>query len=62
MPRKGFIPRREAIADPKYDSVLVTRFINAIMSAGTIQDPDGGSSRGASTSTLRRSNFLLAKA
>ena len=34
MPRKGFIPRREAIADPKYDSVLVTRFINAIMSAG----------------------------
>ena len=34
MPRKGFIPRREAIADPKFDSVLVTRFINAIMSAG----------------------------
>jgi small subunit ribosomal protein S7 len=34
MPRKGFIPRREAIADPKFDSVLVTRFINAIMSDG----------------------------
>ena len=34
MPRKGFIPRRDAIADPKYDSVLVTRFINAIMSDG----------------------------
>ena len=34
MPRKGFIPRREAIADPKYDSVLVTRFINAIMGEG----------------------------
>ena len=34
MPRKGFIPRREATADPKFDSVLVTRFINAIMSDG----------------------------
>ena len=34
MPRKGFIPRRESIADPKFDSVLVTRFINAIMSDG----------------------------
>ena len=34
MPRKGFIPRREATPDPKYDNVLVTRFVNAIMSAG----------------------------
>ncbi len=34
MPRKGFIPRREPVADPKYDSVLVTRFINALMSKG----------------------------
>ena len=34
MPRKGFIPRRESPADPKYDSVLVTRFVNAIMSRG----------------------------
>ena len=34
MPRKGSVPRRESIADPKYDSVLVTRFINAIMSDG----------------------------
>ena len=33
MPRKGYIPRREAVPDPKYDSVLVTRFINAIMTA-----------------------------
>ena len=31
MPRKGFIARREAAADPKFDSVMVTRFINAIM-------------------------------
>ena len=34
MPRKGFIPRRESAADPKYDSVLVTRFVNAIMKRG----------------------------
>jgi small subunit ribosomal protein S7 len=34
MPRKGYIARREAAADPKFDSVLVTRFINAIMSGG----------------------------
>ena len=34
MPRKGQVPRREATPDPKFDSVLVTRFINAIMKAG----------------------------
>ncbi len=34
MPRKGFIPRRESAADPKYDSVIVTRFINTIMKRG----------------------------
>jgi small subunit ribosomal protein S7 len=34
MPRKGFIPRRESAPDPKYDSVLVTRFVNAIMNRG----------------------------
>ena len=34
MPRKGYVPRRESVADPKYDSVLVTRFVNAIMSRG----------------------------
>ena len=34
MPRKGYVPRRESAADPKYDSVLVTRFINAIMGGG----------------------------
>ena len=34
MPRKGYTPRREASADPKFDSVLVTRFINAIMGGG----------------------------
>jgi small subunit ribosomal protein S7 len=34
MPRKGQIPRREVPADPKFDSVLVTRFVNAIMKRG----------------------------
>src|SRR5437667_7405816 len=34
MPRKGQVPRREVVADPKYDSVLVTRFVNAIMKCG----------------------------
>jgi small subunit ribosomal protein S7 len=34
MPRKGHIPRREPAADPKYDSVVVTRFINSLMSRG----------------------------
>ncbi len=34
MPRKGQVPRREAIPDPKFDSVMVTRFVNALMSAG----------------------------
>src|SRR2546422_6141585 len=34
MPRKGQVPRREVAADPKYDSALVTRFVNAIMKRG----------------------------
>jgi small subunit ribosomal protein S7 len=34
MPRKGYIPRRETAPDPKFDSALVTRFINAIMKRG----------------------------
>jgi small subunit ribosomal protein S7 len=34
MPRKGYIPRRDVPGDPKYDNVLVTRFINAIMGRG----------------------------
>ncbi len=34
MPRKGQVPRRESTADPKYDSVLVTRFVNSIMGEG----------------------------
>jgi small subunit ribosomal protein S7 len=34
MPRKGSAPRRETPPDPKYDNVLVTRFINGIMERG----------------------------
>ena len=34
MPRKGQVPRRESTADPKFDSVLVTRFVNSIMGEG----------------------------
>jgi small subunit ribosomal protein S7 len=34
MPRKGQIQRRDSVADPIYDSVLVTRFVNAIMKRG----------------------------
>lgn len=31
MPRKGKIPRREILADPKYHSKLVSKFIHGIM-------------------------------
>ena len=34
MPRKGYIPRREVAGDPKFDNVLVTRFISSLMGRG----------------------------
>src|SRR5215813_12779214 len=34
MPRKGQVARREAPGDPKFDSVLVTRFVSATMKRG----------------------------
>ncbi|NLY10154.1 MAG: 30S ribosomal protein S7 [Firmicutes bacterium] len=34
MPRRGKIQKREPIADPVYNSVLVSRFINALMLDG----------------------------
>ena len=34
MPRKGSIPKRDVIADPIYNSKLVTRLINKIMLDG----------------------------
>ena len=34
MSRKGSIPRREVAADPRYENVLVTRFVNGMMGRG----------------------------
>ena len=34
MPRKKYERRAEPLGDPKYNSVLVTRFISALMGAG----------------------------
>lgn len=34
MPRKGKIQKREVLADPMYNSVVVTKFVNAIMLDG----------------------------
>ena len=34
MPRRREVPKREIAADPLYDSPLVSKFINCVMSAG----------------------------
>ncbi|GAX89325.1 30S ribosomal protein S7 [Effusibacillus lacus] len=34
MPRKGPVPRREVLADPVYNSTMVTRLINKVMMDG----------------------------
>jgi len=34
MPRKGYVPKRDVVADPIYNSKLVTRLINQIMVDG----------------------------
>jgi small subunit ribosomal protein S7 len=34
MPRKGSVPRREILPDPKFKSVLASRFINRMMHDG----------------------------
>ena len=34
MPRKGYIAKRDVLADPIYNSKLVTRLINKIMIDG----------------------------
>lgn len=34
MPRKGAVPKRKVLADPMYDSVLVTKLVNNIMQDG----------------------------
>ena len=34
MPRKGHIPKREVLRDPKYDDVVITKLINGVMLDG----------------------------
>ncbi|MGI6335897.1 MAG: 30S ribosomal protein S7 [Eubacteriales bacterium] len=34
MPRRGFVPKREILPDPLYNSVLVTKLVNSIMYDG----------------------------
>ncbi|MDO5041532.1 MAG: 30S ribosomal protein S7 [Peptoniphilus sp.] len=34
MPRKGHIQKREVMADPKYDNVVITKLINNVMLDG----------------------------
>ncbi|HCX63918.1 MAG TPA: 30S ribosomal protein S7 [Eubacteriaceae bacterium] len=34
VPRKGAVPKRKVLADPMYDSVLVTKLVNNIMQDG----------------------------
>jgi small subunit ribosomal protein S7 len=34
MPRKGNVPKREVLPDPIYNSTLVSKFVNCVMSDG----------------------------
>jgi small subunit ribosomal protein S7 len=34
MPRRGMVPKRDVLADPLYNSALVTKFINSMMYGG----------------------------
>ena len=34
MPRRGEVPRREVLPDPKYGEVLVTKLVNNVMEGG----------------------------
>ena len=34
MPRRGFVPKREVLPDPMYNSIVVTKLINNIMLDG----------------------------
>ena len=36
MPRRGFIPKREVLADPVYNNVVITKLINQIMLDGKL--------------------------
>jgi small subunit ribosomal protein S7 len=41
MPRKKVIIKRELVPDPQYNNVLVTRFVNAVMSDGKKSTAEG---------------------
>ena len=41
MPRRGVVQRRELLPDPVYQSTLVTKFINSLMSRGKKSTADG---------------------
>jgi small subunit ribosomal protein S7 len=41
MPRKKYEPRPEPLADPKHNSVLLTRFINCLMERGKKATAEG---------------------
>ena len=41
MPRKGFIPKREVLPDPVYQSTLVTKFVNSMMYDGEKSTAEG---------------------
>jgi small subunit ribosomal protein S7 len=41
MPRKGYTPRKELLPDPKFNSILVSRFINALMGRGKKSKAEG---------------------
>lgn len=34
MPRRGAVPKREVLADPVYDSKVLTKLVNQVMSGG----------------------------
>jgi len=34
MPRRGHVPYREVLSDPKYNEKIITKFVNAIMYGG----------------------------
>jgi small subunit ribosomal protein S7 len=34
MPRRGTVPKRDVLPDPLYNSTLVTKFVNCLMSEG----------------------------
>ncbi|MBE9529560.1 MAG: 30S ribosomal protein S7 [Proteobacteria bacterium] len=41
MPRKGNVPKREVLPDPRYDDKVVTKFMNRLMSHGKKSKAEG---------------------